>query len=170
MVFKPTCVHILHQMENNDCLPSGEVREAKRELTTDDRRELSGFMVTAIKSISNRSLLGSIVANRDRDRLWPDGLKLLWQLEHTVIEDDTGITRNKLQDTVVQVSRIMMYMKACQSAIRRDSHEGQATMKYILQEVAYIVTSIDPGNIHALELMGQDVNFMVDHIMRALYE
>jgi hypothetical protein len=165
-------------MENNDCLPSGEVREAKRELTTDDRRELSGFMVTAIKCISNKEYAERTNYNRldfwkieaNRDRLWPDGLKLLWQLEHTVIEDDTGITRNKLQDTVVQVSRIMMYMKACQSAIRRDSHEGQATMNYILQEVAHIVTSIDPGNIHALELMGQDVNFMVDHIMRALYE
>jgi hypothetical protein len=168
VVFKSTCVHILHQMENNDCLPSGEVREAKRELTTDDRRELTGFMVTAIKCISNKEYAER--TNYNRETLWPDGLKLLWQLEHTVIEDGTDATHNELQATLVQVSRIMMYMKACQSAIRRDSHEGQATMNSILQAVANIVTSIDPGNIHALEWMDQDVNFMVDHIMRALYE
>jgi hypothetical protein len=160
-------------MENNDCLPSGEVREAKRELTTDDRRELTGFMVTAIKCISNKEYAER--TNYNRETLWPDGLKLLWQLEHTVIEDDTGITRNKLQATLVQVSRIMMYMKACQSAIRRDSHEGQATMNSILQAVANIVSRIEPGNIHARNIHAtkwtdQDVNFMVDHIMRALYE
>jgi hypothetical protein len=154
-------------MENNDCLPSGEVREAKRELTTDDRRELTGFMVTAIKCISNKEYAER--TNYNRETLWPDGLKLLWQLEHTVIEDGTDATHNKLQALRACV-RIIMYIKACQGAIRKDSHEGQATMNSILQAVANIVSRIDPGNIHATKWTDQDVNFMVDHIMRALYE
>jgi hypothetical protein len=165
MIFKLIRVGILHQMENNNCTDDGRCREAVRELTKADRRELAEHMAATIHCIKNEEHFPQ--DNYTLETLQPNGLKLLWNIEREGIEVYMDDTHNKHQATSVLVSAIMSYMVACESATNETG--GKAIIGSEVLFAAAIVQKIDPGNLHVVSVMDARVEVMVASIMRTLY-